>query len=181
MASLVTPADVKVLVKTALTDPERQAIVDQEEAEVIRHFGAHYVDAAQEITETIPGGKKSLWLRRRVVSVSQIIEDTITLTSGEYRVWPDQGRVTRLNGVSAWLAGEDTNVPAKWGEVIQIKYKPADDNAQRKPVVVELVRTALERTSMASENFAGEYNYQAPSSWEARRGEILQRLSLGRV
>ena len=181
MASLVTPALVKILVKTGLTDAELQTIIDLEEAEVIRLFGAHYTGASQEITETLHGGGKSLWLRRRIVSVTSISEDGLALTSGEYRVWPDEGRIQRLSGVTAWLSGDDDDtIQNKWGQVIVIVYKPADDSTQRKPVIIELVRLALERTSMQSESVGGEYSYTAPI-WEERRAQMLKRLSLGRT
>lgn len=176
MTSLVTPADVRLLVNTGKTDPELQALIDREEAEVIRTVGANYVDGAQQITEVLPGSNASLWLRRPIVSVTSIDEDGTALTSGEYRVWGTRGQVQRLSGVSAWLAGEDTASGGnKWGEVITIIYKPADDNARRKPVIIELVRLALERTAMRSESVAGEYSYQAPE-WEKERGTILRRL-----
>jgi hypothetical protein len=180
VASLVTPADVKRTVRSALEDADLQLVIDQEEAEVVRLFGAHYIDAAQTIVETLPGGKRNLWLRRRITAVTAVVEDTMTLTSGEYRVWGEQGRVNRLYGVTAWLAGdEDDTTRHDWGQVVVITYKPADDNALRKPVIVELVRLALERTTMDSENVAGEYSYSAPN-WEAKRGDILRRLALAR-
>jgi hypothetical protein len=181
MASLVSPEEVRVLVHTGLSTPELQAIIDREEAEVIRLVGPHYIDQAQTISETLPGGLPSLWLRRPVASVISVTEDGRLLTSGEYLVWGTKGQIKRLSGVSAWLVG-DEGLPwsNKWGQVIVIVYNPADDNARRKPVIIELVRLGIERTVMRGESVAGEYSYQAPE-WEKERGIILHRLQFVHV
>ena len=169
MTALVTPADVRALVQTALTDPQLLLVIDREDALLVRRFGAHYVDGATTVTETVPGEGTQIFLRRALTSVSAITEraglaDTPqTLAATDYYAWLDEGRLVRLPE------------GATWGAVVAVTYVPADDNAARKAALIELVRLGLERTAMKSESVAGEYSYTAPD-WEAARGDILRAL-----
>ena len=169
--SLVTPAEVKELVRTSKTDAELQHVIDREEADVVRLYGAHYV-AATTVTETLAsGGMRNLYLRRRLGSITSVTEyQTLDSTGGTaivattgYYLWADQGRLERMP------AG------ALWGAKVTIVYIPADDNDLRRAAIIDLVRLALERTAMQSEGVAGEYSYTAPP-WEAARNQILERL-----
>jgi hypothetical protein len=172
--SLVTIAELRAQVKSSLTDAQLQAIIDREEAEVIRLFGVHYTDVAQTITETLEGGEKTIYLRRPIVSITSITEDGTLVDPLSYRVWPAQGKIRKISGVQAWLAGDDES-PLEWGEVLIVVYKPADDNLLRKAVIIDLARIALSRTGMQSESFAGEYSYTA-AQWDDERSKILRRL-----
>ena len=162
MSSLVTVAEVKALVSTSKSDTEIQAVIDREEAEVIRLYGAHYV-AATSVSETLSGGGRYLLLRRAVTSVTTVTEDSAVLTSSAYRMWSSRGSLERLP------------VYSTWGEVVVVSYVPVDDSAQRRPVIIELVRLALEHTAMRSESVAGEYSYTAPV-WMVERGNLLRSL-----
>lgn len=163
--TLVTLDEARALIKTSLTDPQLQAIIARAEAEVVACVGAHYVNAATDVSETLSGGLRNLYLRRAIGSVTSIVEDGVTLTSADYRVWGGQGRIERLA------------VGALWGEVVTVSYTPADDNAARQGVIIELTRLAVERTALQSENVAGEYSYGAPD-WERERARLLRRLML---
>lgn len=175
-AALLTPAEVKAQIKTALTDDELQDVIDREEAEIIRLYGVNYVDAVQTITETLEGGEASIYLRRPITSVVSITEDDLLIESAAYRVWPAQGRIEKISGIQNWLSGGDTDTAVEWGEVIVIVYKPADDNIRRKAVLLNLVRLALERTALQSESIAGEYSYTAAANWDEQRSELLASL-----
>lgn len=162
--SLLTVAEARVLVKTGLSDPDLQAIINREEALLTQTFGAHYVDANTMVSETLNGGGASLFLRRRLTSVASIVEDTTTLTATDYRVWGGQGRIERLPAGTKWLKTPSV-----------VTYIPVDDNLQRKATLIELVRLALERTPMQSESVAGEYSFSAPD-WERERARLIRRL-----
>lgn len=166
--SLVTPDEVRVVVATTLADEELQTVIDREEAEVVRLYGAHYVDSEMTVSETHEGGYLSLFVNRAISSVTEVVEDDTTLTEDEdYEVWAAQGRLLRLP-VGAW-----------WGRVVTVTYVPADDNVLRKGVIIDLVRLALERTAMRQESLRDtEYSYTAPD-WEVERARILARLSIG--
>ena len=162
--SLLTVAEARALVKTGLSDPDLQSVINREEALMTQTFGAHYVDANTTVVETLYGGGASLFLRRRLASVASIVEDTETLTATDYRLWGGQGRIERLPTGTKWLT-----VP------IVVTYVPADDNLQRKAALIELVRLTLERTPMQSESIAGEYSFSAPD-WERERVRLIRRL-----
>ena len=161
--SLITPADVRVLVQTNKTDSQLAAIIAREEAEVIARFGAHYVDASTTVTETMSGGTHNLFVRRAFTSVSAVVEDDVTLTSSQYREWGTQGRLERLPR------------GASWGDVLTVTYLPVDDTAKRQAVLIELVRLTLERTAFESESVAGEYTYKA-LDYNAERAKQMARL-----
>jgi len=174
--SLLTVAELKAQVRTSLADADLQRVIDREEAEVVRFYGPHYVDAPTGVTETLEGGTRSLYLRRRLASVTSITEyqtadaaSGTALTAGtDYRVWAAQGRLERMP------------TGAKWGAVVSVVYVPADDDDLRRAAIVDLCRLALERTALKSESVAGEYSYQAPD-WGQARAEILQRLGFVNV
>ncbi len=166
--SLLTLAEARALVKTSLTDPELQAVIGREEDEIIRLYGAHYVDGTTTVSETLEGGGASLFLRRPILSVSSVTEDGATRASADYRLWGGQGRIERLPK------------GAVWGEVITVAYVPQDDNSRRKAALIDLVRLAVERTALKSESIAGEYSYTAPD-WDAERAKLLRRAGLARI
>jgi hypothetical protein len=170
MTTLVTVADVRRTVQTDIDDADLQDLISDEEAEVVRRFGAHG-DGTSSVTETYPGDNQiNLYLRRPAVSVSQItVADKgggtpATLSASSYQLWGSQGRIEYLAG--------------SWGDrIVNVTYVPIDDRSRRRRVIVELVRLALEQTAMKAESVAGEYSYTAPESWEAARASLYRRLS----
>ena len=170
--TLITPDDVLVRIAPAAYDRLLvQRVIDEEEAELIARYGAHYA-AGQTVTETLPGaGRTNLYLRRRAASMTSVRELVLDaeelLTSSEYRLWGQQARIERLP------AG------ATWGDLVTVAYTPANDNAQRRSVLAELCRLALERTAHRSER-SDDYSYTAPDDWEAERRRLLNRLAVSR-
>lgn len=163
--SLVTVQEVRDLVQTGLNDVRLQAVLDREEAALVLRCGAHYVDSSTRITTTLPGGMLNLYLPRRLTSVYRVTEDGTVLTAEtDFRIWHEEGRLERLP------AG------TKWGSVVAVLYVPYNDNEHRKAVLIELVRLALERTAMHSENIAGEYSFTAPE-WELERARLYRQLT----
>ena len=174
--SLVIPAEVTALVKTSLTAAQLQPVIDRIEAEIIRLYGAHYVNSTTTVSETLRGGMKNLYLRRRGGSLSSVSEtrlptstgEALTEADGDFVLWAGEGRLERLDP------------GAIWGYSVTVSYVPADDNHQRREVIIDLVRLEIERSAMKSESIAGEYSYTAPE-WEAARGEILRRLGFPQI
>jgi len=164
--SLAIIAEVRALVSNALTDTQLQAVIDREESLLIMRCGAHYVDTDTRITETLYGGVLNLYLSRRLTSVYRVTEDSVVLsqTDDDFRVRLNEGRLERLPAGTAW------------GDEISVIYVPYDDNEHRKQVLIELVRFAIERTAMRSENVAGEYSYQSPD-WERERARLYRQLT----
>lgn len=151
MTSLLTIAQAQALgVGLALSSTDLQTIIDREEAELIRRFGAHY--SASPLTKTIEVGhrEKTLYLARQISAVTSIVEylypgDTAstTLTTTDYIVWGDTGRIVRLpEGMH-------------WGRVITVVYTPVDDSDLRRMVLIELLRIATEQTTSGGGGVAG--------------------------
>lgn len=164
--SLVTVAEVRAMVTTGIQDTPLQAIIDREEAVMVQRCGAHYVDTSTRITETLHGGYPLLHLSQKVASVYRVTEDGTVLsqTNGDFRVWEMEGTLERLPAGSTW------------GAVVAAIYVPYNDNERRKAVLIELVRLALDRMAMRSENVAGEYSYTAPD-WEYERARLFRQLN----
>lgn len=164
--SLVTVAEVRVMVQTGITDQQLQAVIDREETIMVQRCGAHYVNTSTRNTETLHGRYTKLHLTQKITSIYRVTEDGVVLsqTDGDFRVWELEGCLERLPAGSLW------------GEVVSVIYVPYDDNERRKAVLIEMVRLALERTSMQSESVAGEYSYHAPD-WEYERARLLRSLN----
>lgn len=136
--SLLTPAEVQAAgVGLDFTTADLQAVIDREEAEIVRRFGANYVDANTTITESVEIKGPSVFLKRAILSVASVTEVTLvnnyqrTLATTDYYAWRDQtGRVQRLL-VGNW-----------YGDRIDVVYVPQDDTNLRKLVLIELCRIA---------------------------------------
>lgn len=166
--SLLTLSETRAQIQTSLTDAELQAVINREEDEIVRLYGASYSGSAGTVTETLEGGGAGLFLRRPLTTVASVTEDDAALAATDYRAWAQQGRLERLPK------------GARWGEVVAVVYVPYDDNLRRKSVLVDLVRLAVEKTALKSESIAGEYSYSAPE-WEAERAQLLRRIGFLRA
>jgi hypothetical protein len=161
--SLVTVARIRAHVQTDLDDTTLQTIIDDEEAEMVRRCGAHG-DGVTAVTETIAGTTGgALFLSRPFVSITSITANGSTVPASYYTAYAGQGQLVLLSGSASWVAP------------VVVTYVPIDDRARRRMVIVELVRVALEQTSMKSESVGGEYSYSAPD-WEAKRAALYRRL-----
>lgn len=107
-----------------------QTIIDREEAELVRRFGANYPGP---LTERAKGGALNLYLKRPISAVTSITEyaypgDTApaTLVAADYEVWGEEGRIRRVD--------------ARWGYLASVVYTPTDDSGLRRLVLLELVR-----------------------------------------
>lgn len=164
MTSLVSPADVRALVKTSLTDVQLQDVIDRIEAQVSTRIGEPQDDSmATTITKTFRGEGYYLFMPTEIHAVVSIVEDTTTLTGDEYQTW--------AGGVIERLPSE-----SYWGDRITVMYKPKDDRKVRSQVIIDLARIVIERTAMKSEGIGGEYSYTAPDDWDAQFNQAMKRL-----
>lgn len=157
--TLLLASELQALVQTSLSTNDLYAIIAREEALLIDVAGPHPVDSqgsAVTLTESHDGGQPDLWLNRPISSVTQVDEYTqlagtaATLVEDtDFFVVAGQGRLIRLPE------------SRRWGRFVTVQYVPEDDSDQRKAALIELVRLALERTTMKSESVAGEYSYTA--------------------
>lgn len=164
MTSLVSPAQVKVLINTSLSDVNLQTVIDRIEAQITEKIGAPQTDAyATEVVKTQRGEGSNLFMPTEIYSVVSVVEDGTTLATDEYQAWGG-GVIERLP------MGES------WGARCVVTYKPADDRLKRAQVIIDLVRLTLERTALRQESIAGEYSYTAPDNWEAEFRKALKKL-----
>lgn len=180
MANLVSAAVAKVQLGTSLSDGELDAIIEREEAAIIERYGAHYVDTETTISEVhlqeadMPR-YADLFLGRPILSVSTVTENATLTSAGvalvestDYTKIANQGRLIRMG--------------TAWGRLVTVAYVPQDDSAKRTRVIIELVRLALARTALKSENIAGEYSYTTDDvGWDAQRQRLLGSLGYPRA
>lgn len=170
MTTLLTIERLRALVRTAVSDVDLQEIIDREDAELVRRYGAHYVDAVTPVVEEVTGNTRNIYVSRGVLSVVSIAESQAlgytpqTLASTQYHVRAAQGRITRLPEGRAWLGA------------ITVTYVPVDDRPLREQVLIDLVRLTLERQAPQAESVAGEYSYTA-SDWESQRRALYKKLA----
>lgn len=157
--SLLSTAELRDLVQTNLSDTQLQRIIDREENALVRKLGAHG-DGVTAVTEQVVGRGAHLFLRRPAVSITSVTDMSL-IASTDYTLSVDLGSIYRLSG--------------EWGRAVTVVYVPVDDRDERKAVLIELCRLAIERTAMKSESVAGEYSYQAPD-WEALRARLYRQL-----
>jgi len=164
MTSFVSPANVKAIVNTAMSDVNLQTVIDRVESQVNARIGVPQTDAyATEVVKTMRGEGFYLFTPTEIYSVVSIVEDGNALTSDQYQTW--------AGGVIERLPEE-----SYWGDRCVVTYKPADDRLKRAQVIIDLVRLVIERTAMKSENIAGEYSYTAPDNWDAEFRKAIKQL-----
>lgn len=175
--SLLTPAELQALgVGEGLSTSSLQALIDYEEAEIVRRFGAH----TASITEPVMPTGRSLYLRRPVSSVTSITEylyvgdpQPATRAAADYYVWGDEGRIERAAASQGW------------GAVCVVVYTPADDQSLRKSVLIELVRLSADGGGVAGgeetiQDAGGRVTFKAASSAEQVAARSAQYERLGR-
>lgn len=162
--SLVSPAQVKALINTTLSDANLQTVIDRVEAQITEKIGAPQTDAMDvQVVRTVRGEGSNLFMPTEIHSVVSIVEDDTALDDDEYQVWHG-GVIERFT------------LGSYWGDRCVVTYKPADDRLKRAQVIIDLVRLVLERTAMKSESIAGEYSFTAPDNWDAEFHKTMKRL-----
>lgn len=165
MTSLVTPANVKALVNTALSDTNLQDVIDRVEAQITQRIGAPWTDDSTpaQVVKNYRGEGPYLFTPTEIHDVVSIVEDGSTLTTDNFRTWAG-GVIERLE------------TGTSWGDRCVVTYKPVDDRKVRTQVIIDMVRLVIERTAMKSESIAGEYSYTAPDNWDAEFRKAMKRL-----
>lgn len=169
MTRLVSAAEVNALgAGGGLSDANLEAIIDREEAELIRRFGAHTGSRA----EIIQGGGVNIFTRRPISSITSITQvmylgdtATTTLTTDDYYPWLLEGRLQHLWGL--------------WGPAVTVTYTPVDDTELRKAVLIELVRVGVSQDTGQAVSGLG-YSIsgsKGAGDWNIQRERIYARLA----
>jgi hypothetical protein len=157
--SLVTPAQVKALVQTSLSDADLQVIIDREEGWLAGRIGA--LSGSRTETFYPRRGVEHLHLRRPTNSV--------TVTDGDL-VDPDDYRLLYGGTVVERVTGS-------WGDTVTVTYTP-NDSAAIATAIIDLIRLRTTDTGFVSERI-GQYSYQTaqlPGARERTRRAILEGL-----
>lgn len=162
MSELLPVAQLRAVVQSALTDAELEAVIDDEEAELVRRLGPHG-DGATTVVERVTASGDVLFVSRPVASVTSITSSGTAVSSALYTTALGGGQI--LHTGAGWPTG-----------ALLVTYVPADDQPRRRRVLIELVRLALEQTAFQGESVAGEHSYTAPN-WEERRASLYRRLT----
>ena len=163
---ILSNAQLQEHVETDLSDNALQRINDAETAEIIRRFGDY--DTA---TELLPGGEVMLVLSQKAgsfTSVTETVSDTDTaLAADDYRLW---------YGAMLERLDDGTNPRSTWGDRVSVVYVPEDKLPQRRLVLINLVKLAIEYRGLKSEDIgAGDYR-MTQLQYNEERENILRSL-----
>jgi hypothetical protein len=171
--SLVTVSEILETLETDLPDSALQAILDREEAEIVRRFGSHYTTGLL-VTEDVVGtpARGSIFLERPIASITSVTESadnfvtTTVLTSADYIVDKPGGVLQRWSGTES-----------SWAKFVRVVYTPQDETAERRSSLIELVRIAVGRQVAGREMIGDEYEYWEPKEgFERQRDRVYARI-----
>lgn len=150
--SVTTPADVRALVKTALTDPQLQAVIDREEAYLARELGAPIAGERTQEIWRLPGGISfnDIHLKRPTDEITTVVDNGVDVDLDEIRLLE--------NGTIVERAAAAETSGAWTGPLITVKYTP-NDEAEVVRVVIELCRLTLLESGFIGETI-GTYAYE---------------------
>lgn len=152
-----------------LSDNALQRLNDAETAEILRRFGS-----VTTATELLPGGTRRLILKQKlgsdgITSVTETVGTTDTiLAADDYRLWYGGAMLERLD--------DGTNPRSRWGNRVSVVYVPENRLAQRRLVLINLVKLAIEYRGLKSEGVgAGDYSMTV-LEYNAERENLLRSL-----
>lgn len=136
--AILTVDEVREHIESDLGDDPLERIINAADAEIIRKLGPL---ATQP--ENLPGGGRFLFLARRASAIASVSErfdqgfgyQTVALASNDYALLTDGMRVERLP--------TGTNPASVWRGEVSITATPEDTAAERKALLVRLVKLEL--------------------------------------
>lgn len=168
--ALLTVAELRQHLETDLSDQALQRLLDDADAEVVRRYGPHPPGPA---VETHVGGNKYVFLRQRAAAIQSVTETvrnvTTVLSSDDYRVLGGGRYLERLTS--------GPNPRVYWGDFVTVTFEPYDDRPQRRRVIIDLVRLALEYNALESVD-VGDYSASS-LDYQRERRRLLAELSRG--
>lgn len=138
-----------------------------------------YAGPTGPIVERLRGSRGPLlYLARTALSITSIVEDTVTLAATDYE----------LSYGGQLLVRFDTgpNPARTWGYANVVTYTPTSDLAQRQRVQLELIKQDVDHRAGLQQQTIGEWSeaYQAEypgNTYADRRAAILSSLTAGAV
>lgn len=145
--ALLTTAQVREHVETDLGDDALGRVVDAADAEIIRRLGA-----LASATAVLPGGGRFLLLPRKASAIGSVTERyaavgtapaNYALVASDYNLYSDGLRLERLvNGA---------NPSSAWNGAVTVVFTPADTEAERIMLLINLVKLEVAYLGRSSE------------------------------
>ena len=154
VTSLVSIAEVRALVKSAISDEDLEDVIDREESWLTGKIGTLTGERTDTFTPGI--GDTPLYLSRQAPSV--VLTDAgRTMAASEFLFTPSTGQIRRiwspdLTGTPPWR-----QLYLGWQGTVTARYTPSDEAAVKR-AIIELARLTVGETGMASETM-GTYSY----------------------
>ncbi len=168
--ALLTVAELRQHLETDLSDQALQRLLDDADESVVRLYGPH---PPGPVEEHHVGGVMYVFLRQRAANIISVFETvrgvTTVLASNDYRVLGGGRYLERLT------SGDHPRV--FWGDFVTVTFEPWDDRAQRRRVIIDLVRLALEYNALESVD-VGDYSSRS-LDYQRERRRLLMDLGRG--
>jgi hypothetical protein len=175
MPNLLTVDEVREHVETDLVDGALQQLIDGAQAEIDRRLGAL---AAQ--TEVLPGGDLYLPLAREASAIVSVTErflvDGLGVQDAQLDKDADVSLLASGRRVERLFTGP--NPTSVFRGVVTIAYTPADTTAERKMLLVKLVKLDLQYSGLVS-NSIGETRTQFVADHASQRLALFRALGSG--
>lgn len=164
--ALLTVTQIREHVETDLSNDALQRLIDSEDGEITRRFGAPTTQ-----TETLKGGESYVFLSRLVTSITSVTEEvdetTTTLAVDDYDLWWNQALERDADG---------TNGRSTWGDKVTVVYVPQTTTPQRTLLLIQLVQLAVQYSGVQSASIgSGDYSatYQ---DYQRERERLFRKL-----
>ena len=148
-----------------------QRLIDDADEAVVSRCGPHGIDGP--VTEVLTGGSFRLFPNRAVeetISATETVWDIATVLSpDDYRIWYGGRMLERRS--------DGANPRTTWGERVELKYTPVDDDAQRRMAIIRLVQLGLQYSGLESQS-VGPYSSES-LDYTKERDAILGQLCTG--
>jgi hypothetical protein len=166
--SLLTTTEILQHLETDLGTTALQRIIDGEESEIVRRYGAH-----DSQVDDLPGLTSLIFLARKPGSITTVVErigsTETTLAGADYQLRFGDMALERIS---------DTT-PILWGDRVRVTYVPESQAAVRKRVLLDLVQLAFANKGVASYR-AGDYS-ETSKDYQKERESILSTLGAGGI
>ena len=173
VSPLLTVAELRLQISSALTDPALQLLLDAAAQAIIAEVGA-----SEDVSEFIAAHGDLLLLSQPASAITSVIERSgwsdVALDATDYELRASGQTLRRL-----WTG---INPSRRWRGRIDVPYSPLADEATRKVVQLELVKLELGSTAgvgvLASQrlgDWSESYQSSAPT-YAQQRADILASL-----
>ena len=167
--TLLTVAQIREHIETDLLDTAVQRLIDDADAAVIARHGPHTAVTRTVHSDPYLGSPTVIYLDRPIASVTSVTEydslgNPTVLVPANYELLYGGRALRRFT------------TPYAWGYKVTVVYTPSDDTAQRKRVIADLVKLAIQYDATESTSI-GDFS-QTGVKYQTERELILDALGM---